>query len=78
VADKEGDHPLTPALAATEGQLQSALEEVCEETVVENTDTGELIRIEEALAEASDAAKKAISLRRRIKSDEGDDLASPA
>ena len=78
MADNEENHPLTPALERTELQLQSALEEVCDEPAVQTSDTGELIRIEEALAEASDAAKKAISLRRRIKSDEGNDLASPA
>jgi hypothetical protein len=65
---------LTPALAASEGQLQASLEEVCEETVVQNANTDELIRIDEALAEASDAAKQAISLRRRIRADESDDL----
>jgi hypothetical protein len=66
VAEQEGDHPLRPHLEATELQLQSALEEVCDEPNVENTDTDELIRIEETLAIASDAAKRAISLRKRI------------
>ena len=66
MSDKEKSHPLKPALAATELQLQSALEEVCDEPVIETTDTDELIRIEETLAVASDAAKRAISLRRRI------------
>jgi len=69
VSDHDEHHPLRPALAATELQLQSALEEVCEETVIEEAPTDELIRIEETLAEASDAAKRAISLRRRIDSD---------
>lgn len=71
MSDNENMHPLTPALAATELQLQSALDEVCEETVVESTDTAELIRIEETLAVASQAAKQAISLRRRIGADGG-------
>ena len=71
MSDHDENHPLTPALAATEQQLQSALEEVCDEPVVETTNTGELIRIEEGLAVASEAAKKAISLRRRISADEG-------
>jgi len=69
VSDQDEHHPLRPALAATELQLQSALEEVCEETVIEEAPTDELIRIEETLAVASDAAKRAISLRRRIDSD---------
>ena len=67
------EHPLTPILAATEVQLQSALDEVCEEIVIEETATDELIRIEETLAVASETAKAAISLRRRITAD-GDGL----
>lgn len=62
-------HPLRPTLSATELQLQSALEEVCEDTIIGQTPTDELIRIEEALAGAADAAKKAISLRQRIDAD---------
>lgn len=66
---QDDDHPLSPKLAATEDQLQSALEEVCEDTEVQQTETDALIRIEETLATASDAAKKAISLRQRIDAD---------
>jgi hypothetical protein len=44
VADNEGDHPLTPDLEKTELQLQSALEEVCDVAVVQNTDTGISLR----------------------------------
>jgi len=73
VSAREDDHPLRPTLAATELQLQEALEEVCDETVVQNTETDELIRIEETLAMASDAAKKAISIRQRIDADSGGD-----
>jgi hypothetical protein len=73
VSDREEDHPLRPTLAATELQLQEALEEVCDETVIQNTETDELIRIEETLAIASDAAKKAISIRQRIDADAGGD-----
>lgn len=68
MADK-ARHPLKPALKESELQLQSALEEVCEDTSVQKTDTDELIRIEETLAVASEAAKRAISLRRRIRTD---------
>ena len=74
MSEPSESHPLTPALAETEQKLQLALEEVCDEPVVESTDTGELIRIEEGLAVASEAAKRAISLRRRIRADEGDQL----
>jgi hypothetical protein len=69
VSNREDDHPLRPTLAATELQLQEALEEVCDELVVENVETDELIRVEESLAIASDAAKKAISIRKRIAAD---------
>ncbi len=69
MSNREDDHPLRPALAATELQLQEALEEVCDELVVENVETDELIRVEESLAIASDAAKKAISIRKRIDAD---------
>jgi len=71
VSNREDDHPLRPTLAATELQLQEALEEVCEDTEVQQTQTDELIRIEESLAIASEAAKKAISIRQRIDSDQG-------
>lgn len=67
--DHEQSHPLTSVLAATEVQLQSAIDEVCEDTVVQSTNTDELIRMEETLAVASEAAKRAISLRRRIGAD---------
>jgi hypothetical protein len=70
VSDQSEEHPLRPTLAETELQLQSALEEVCEDTEVQEAKTDELIRIEESLAMASDAAKRAISIRQRIHSDE--------
>jgi hypothetical protein len=73
VSDHDDDHPLMPTLMATELQLRSALEEVCEDTEVQESATDELIRIEETLAIASDAAKRAISLRRRIDADEDED-----
>jgi hypothetical protein len=55
-----------------ENRLQAALGEVCEDTSVTGVrkpDTGELIRIDETLALASEAAKQAISLRRRLRAD---------
>ena len=68
--EKEDKHPLHPSLRATESKLKEALEEVCEDTEVHEQDTGELIRIEETLDAAREEAKRAISLRRRIKRDE--------
>lgn len=65
----EPRHPLEGALNHTESQLQAALDEVCEEVEVQETPTDELIRIEETLAIAADAAKQAISLRQRIDRD---------
>lgn len=70
MSDKKKDHPLGPRLSDAEKQLQSSLEEVCEDTDVPKRDTDELIRIEETLSAASETAKQAISLRRRIRSDD--------
>lgn len=70
---KQNDHPLRPKLVELEGELQAALEEVCEDPAIDKRSTDELIRIEETLAIASDAAKQAISLRKRIRAD-GDQL----
>ncbi len=57
--------PFHPDLEQVTAKLKGALEEACV-TDVEQADTGELIRIEEMLAIANDAAKQAISVRRRI------------
>lgn len=57
--------PLGPQLAELERTLELVLDEACEARPLAQADTGELIRIEEMLAIASDAAKKAISIRRR-------------
>lgn len=65
------NHPLHPRLEAAEVQLQAALDDVCEDVSVEATSTDELIRIEETLAIASETAKHAISLRKRIDRDMG-------
>ena len=75
----EDDHPLRPHLQQTELQLQEALEEVCEdEREIQKRQTDELIRIEETLAIASDAAKRAISLRKRIGVDEAQEDEPPS
>ncbi|MGH7680126.1 MAG: hypothetical protein ACRENU_16775 [Gemmatimonadaceae bacterium] len=67
--DRDDKHPLHPTLRAAESKLKEALDEVCEDTDVKAHDTGELIRIEETLDTAREEAKRAISLRRRIKRD---------
>ena len=60
---------MRPALRSTESELQEALEEVCEDTDIPASDTDELIRIEETLTAASEAAKRAVSIRRRMRQD---------
>jgi hypothetical protein len=58
-------------------RLADALDEACTGNAAD-ADTGELIRIEEVLAIANDAAKEAISRRRRIRRDgDQDDSAEP-
>ena len=62
--------PLKPKLKEAEQQLDRTLEEVCAApTDASRLDTGELIRVEETLALAAEAAKEAVSLRRRLKAD---------
>jgi hypothetical protein len=64
----EEGNEITDKLDKAEHRLAAALGEVCEDTPVTGVrkpDTGELIRIDETLALASEAAKQAISLRRQ-------------
>ena len=61
---------LRPRLREAEQQLDHTLEEVCDTANASKLDTGELIRIEENLALATEAAKEAVSLRRKIRADE--------
>ena len=56
---------LQPALERAKATLKTALDTACT-TNVERADTGELIRIEEMLAIANEAAKEAISVRRQM------------
>ncbi len=57
---------LQPTLKEAEATLSASLAEACS-TDPEHADTGELIRLEEVLSIASDAAKKAVSVRRRLR-----------
>lgn len=62
--------PLKPKLREAEQQLDRTLEEVCATpTAAARLNTGELIRVEETLALAAEAAKEAVSLRRRLRTD---------
>jgi len=60
------EDPLEPTLIEAARTLKTALGQVCG-TNVEQADTGELIHIEEVLSIANDAAKQAISVRRRMR-----------
>jgi hypothetical protein len=65
--------PLVPELRQAELSLESALSEACvtkpATKAAAEADTSELIRVDELLEAASDAAKRAISLRRRRRVD---------
>lgn len=69
MSQRDPNHPLRLELVETQEQLQESLEEVCEDVSIQTTPTEELIRIEETLAAASQAAKEVISLRRRLDQD---------
>lgn len=62
--------PLQPALDKAQKALEVALEEACG-IDLSKVDTGELIRIEETLVSAHKAAKDAVSLRLRRRSQRG-------
>src|SRR5256885_4493820 len=60
-----------PEVERAHKKLEEALEEACDpETDIKDADTGELMRLEESLAAASEAAKEAISVRRRHSDDQ--------
>lgn len=65
----EQPESLQPQLVELETKLSSALGEVCELPSPQKLDTGELIRVEETLAIAAEAAKEAVSLRRKLRAD---------
>jgi hypothetical protein len=56
---------LTPELREAEALMEQALTEACDSETPSKADTGELIRVEEMLSVATDAAKRAIALRRK-------------
>ncbi|MDB4873979.1 MAG: hypothetical protein JWM41_425 [Gemmatimonadetes bacterium] len=57
--------PLRPQLEQAQKTLIDALTDACSASL-SDADTGELIRIEEVLAIANEAAKEVISVRRRL------------
>jgi hypothetical protein len=61
--------PLRPQLERLEHKIEKSLGEVCAAPAVRDVNTGELIKIEETLAIAAEAAKEAVSLRRRLRKD---------
>ncbi len=65
---------LRPKLEQAQKALEAALDEACE-TDVAGADTGDLMRLEESLSEARDAARNAISVLRRLHQEpnEGDE-----
>ncbi len=58
---------LVPELREAESLLEQALTEACATEPPAKVDTGELIRVEEMLALAGDAARRAISIRRKAR-----------
>ena len=64
-----GAEPLRPKLQEAEQQLDRTLAEVCETPTASRLDTGQLIRVGESLALAAEAAKEAVSLRRKLRVD---------
>jgi hypothetical protein len=73
----EDSSSLSPSLDQAKKRLKTALDEACDADV-DAADTGELIRVEEVLAIANDAAKQAVSVRRRLRSKQPVDRAKPA
>lgn len=69
LTDDQGD-PLHERLHTLEEEIRERVHAVCEHATPEDLDTGELIRFEEDLSIATAAAKEAVSLRRRLRSDE--------
>ena len=61
---------LQPSLEAATTRLAQTLEDVCDTPRVEQLDTGELIRVEETLAIAADAAKEAVSIRKKMREEQ--------
>ena len=58
---------LHPMLHDAHQTLEEALDEACEAKPANQETTGEMIRLEETLSVAAEAAKRAVSIRRRLR-----------
>lgn len=58
---------LRPVLKQAEDRLIQHISDVCSNDHLPDESTGELIKLEETLSMAAEAAKEAISIRRRIR-----------
>jgi hypothetical protein len=75
--ESEQNEFLRPRLEQAQETLRESLAEACGEEIY-SADTGQLIRIEEMLAIADEAAKEAISIRRRLRGDEERERPAPS
>jgi hypothetical protein len=76
--ESEKPDSLAPELREAELTLETALTEACATPPASTAETGELIRVDELLEAAGDAAKRAISLRRRRRADKAKRSETPA
>ena len=63
----ERPESLRPVLKEAEERLVQHISDVCSNDHLPDESTGELIKLEEPLSMAAEAAKEAISIRRRIR-----------
>lgn len=61
--------PLRPMLTTVEVELERRLAEACQRSDISDESTAELMRLEETLLDAARAAKQAVSLRRRLRTE---------
>lgn len=66
IADRD---PLRVRLREVEQEIRERVQLVCTSPPPEDLDTGAMIRFEEDLSIVTSAAKEAVSLRRRLRSD---------
>ena len=61
---------LRPMLHEAHERLEEALDEACDAKPAKDETTGEMIRLEETLSVAAEAATRAVSIRRRLREEE--------
>ena len=69
--------PLRKRLREVEQEIRDRVELVCKSPPPEDLDTGAMIRFEEDLSIVTSAAKEAVSLRRRLRTDGSSDGERP-